>query len=559
MTASRPVLFVFERGHETSATQVWPVSETNEATITESRDYIFELRGVEDVWTVELLLDDIPAEALRPPSPHIARWRWSPGYYSGGVDVSIKTRGMPTVRFELVTDPDTRKLTRRSFEIMIRDLLEDTLALFALSSHRFGIARGTGHSPPIARLEFLRSRLSEMERVIHRISERPVRTLSQSERWVPLQSAKGLTGIELEKSLRNGNVAGMVPRRNRAPGASRLALPNRVRKSIRIVDVNVREHQQIKSALRVWRDWTAAVGDRIDKQAGDDPELRNSRQAWARRCRSMSRRISDLLDLPLFEEVADRPGPVLISSVFRRSPAYSEFFMLYRDFNLGIAQIAGDFLLMPLARTFDLYELWCFFRILRAAATKFDIGKEAIDHVFQPTGNGGITIPASFVEITLGKGFALAFQREYREYWIEEDGRGSFSRKMRPDISLTASSSSTFLVVLDAKYRVEQQLNDAIGDIHTYRDALVEAASEGGIQRIVSAAYILSPFVAAAVGDWKGTELRNRLFHPAYRTSFKFGAATLRPGMSVAEVWNVLEQVLVDAGVPLPDEAPNIG
>jgi hypothetical protein len=559
MTDSRPALFVFERGREASATQVWPVQRSNEATIMESRDYIFEMRGVEDVWTVELLLDDIPAEALRPPDPRTARWRWSPGFYSGGVDVSIKMRGKPTIRFELVTDPDARKLTRNAFEIMIRDLLEDTLALLALSSHRFGIARGTGQSPPIARLEFLRSRLSEMEKVIQRISDRPVRTLSVSERWVPLHLAKGLTGSELEKSLRNGNVAGMMPRRNRAPGAPGMPLPNRVRKSLRVVDVNVREHQQIKWALRIWRDWTSAVADRIEKQAGDDPELRNSREAWARRCRSMSRRISDLLDLPLFEEVADRPGPVLLSSVFRRSPAYSEFFMLYRDFNLGIAQIVGDFLQMPLARTFDLYELWCFFRILRAAATKFDIGKEAINDVFHATGNGGITIPASFVEIALGRGFALAFQKEYREYWIEEDGRGSFSRKMRPDISLTASSSSTFLVVLDAKYRVEQQLNDAIGDIHTYRDALVEAASEGGTQRIVSAAYILSPFVAASVGDWNGMELRNRLFHPAYRTSFKFGAATLKPGMSVAEVWDVLERVLVDAGVPLPEEAPNVG
>ena len=44
------------------------------------------------------------------------------------------------------------------------------------------------------------------------------------------------------------------------------------------------------------------------------------------------------------------------------------FQQLYRDMSLGIAEMAGDFLNMPLARTYDLYELWCFLRLLRVAA-----------------------------------------------------------------------------------------------------------------------------------------------------------------------------------------------
>jgi hypothetical protein len=126
---------------------------------------------------------------------------------------------------------------------------------------------------------------------------------------------------------------------------------------------------------------------------------------------------------------------------------------------------------------------------------------------------------------------------------------------MRPDITFTADVGPTSsLVVLDAKYRVESQLNDAIGDIHIYRDALVEPDVESGTRRIVTAAYILSPFNALVGTDWKNVELRNRLFHPEYRTSFRFGAATLRPGMSIAEVWDVLKRILQDAGVPIPVE-----
>ena len=35
-------------------------------------------------------------------------------------------------------------------------------------------------------------------------------------------------------------------------------------------------------------------------------------------------------------------------------------------------------------------------------------------------------------------GVALCFQRRYREYWLERDGRGSFSREMRPDVAIEA-------------------------------------------------------------------------------------------------------------------------
>ena len=45
--------------------------------------------------------------------------------------------------------------------------------------------------------------------------------------------------------------------------------------------------------------------------------------------------------------------------------------------NLGIAAVFGDFLGMPLARTFELYEPWCFLRLVRAAAEEY--GHEGVD------------------------------------------------------------------------------------------------------------------------------------------------------------------------------------
>ena len=61
----------------------------------------------------------------------------------------------------------------------------------------------------------------------------------------------------------------------------------------------------------------------------------------------------------------------MLSALFRRDPAYRRFYRLWQDMNLGLAAVFGDFLQMPLARTYDLYELWCFLRLARAAAEEY--------------------------------------------------------------------------------------------------------------------------------------------------------------------------------------------
>ena len=111
-----------------------------------------------DAATADLLIDDRPLEALRAQAPDMARWRWSPGFHAGTVEAELRLAGQAPRRFEVVTDPDRRKLTRDDFDTMVREILDDTFALFSLSSFRKAVARGTGGRPPaIARLEFLRS------------------------------------------------------------------------------------------------------------------------------------------------------------------------------------------------------------------------------------------------------------------------------------------------------------------------------------------------------------------------------------------------------------------
>ena len=70
-------------------------------------------------------------------------------------------------------------------------------------------------------------------------------------------------------------------------------------------------------------------------------------------------------------EVGEGPALLRMSSLFRNDPVYQRFYRLWQDMNLGLAALFGDFLQMPLARTYELYELWCFLRLLRAAIEEY--------------------------------------------------------------------------------------------------------------------------------------------------------------------------------------------
>jgi hypothetical protein len=550
-------LFIRERGQPSSAAiRIWPALDAPMiGLIQEAHDYIYELRGVADPIQFDLDLDGDVLEALRPVNDSTAQWRWSPGFYAGSVELTIIGPGQSRTRCDITTDPDLKKVSRTDFDEMLREIMLDSYALFSLSPFHASVARGTTKDlPPIARLELLRSRLPDLEKAVQAIAGSPIRVLQPETVSLPYYRASHCTGLELTRSFRRGQV---VSAANMPQVASALHgyFPRKVLKDKRRSDADIREHQQIKASLRTWSAWLRQVSARLASDSADDPDLRKQRSKWAQRCRRMSKRIDNLLALPLFLDVSDRPSPVVITSIYRRAPAYRSFFRLYQDISLGITNILGDFLDVPLARTFDLYELWCFLRLVRASRLVFpNVPIDLAALLSSPQHGRSLRIAHDSIVVPFGD-FALSFQRNYREFWLEPGRKGSFSREMRPDISLNVGQrpgSSRSLIVIDAKYRIEGQLNDAVGSIHMYRDALVEAEDHAEVREIVAGAYIVTPHRPTLGESWQQTKMPGRLFHPAYRTNFKFGAVTLRPGTQIEEVAHTLRAILADVGVTLP-------
>ena len=77
----------------------------------------------------------------------------------------------------------------------------------------------------------------------------------------------------------------------------------------------------------------------------------------------------------------------------------------------------------------------------------------------------------------------------------------------------------------------------------------MQEVASGRTEGIVTAAYLLTPHVPSGQQtDFKATPIPGRLFHPHYREKFRFGAVTLRPSMTTAELRGCLRTIVADAG-----------
>jgi len=63
----------------------------------------------------------------------------------------------------------------------------------------------------------------------------------------------------------------------------------------------------------------------------------------------------------------------------------------------------------------ELYELWCFLRLVRAGAEAFGVIDLDLRDLFVSDAAGGVTLATSAVTVSVGSGWKLCFQKQYTE------------------------------------------------------------------------------------------------------------------------------------------------
>ncbi|OBZ07564.1 hypothetical protein A8L34_25875 [Bacillus sp. FJAT-27264] len=537
-----------ELGSTQPLCRIWPEESTViQVSLHENKRYYFELRNPPDVYAAQIYIEGIRLKKDIP-SPTIVQWEWQIGFNAGIVEFELHLEKFNKYPFSLEVDPELKKLTKTDFDQMIRDILDDTFALLSLSNFKKGLSKGNGKAfPQIAKLEFLKGRVEELEKVIKEINKNPQRILKSNFNKISINNAGFIEPRQFNKSLRSS------PLIKATNGSGLTYMPTQIFIDEKRISEDLREHRDIKFALKKWSTWLMIMGETIEKLAKnrkDDQVSMN--QVWSKKCKVLSRRLTRLVNLPIFTDVSDSYSPVLATQVYRKVPIYNKFLMIYNDFNKGISNVVGDFLNVPLARTFELYEIWSFLRITRAVSSLFPSAAFNTNELFGMSTEKEIVVSANNVIMEVTDKVFLCYQKTYKEFWVEDNGIGSYSRELRPDITLEFLDNAN-IIVLDAKYRIDNNINESLTSIHTYRDALVSEAT-GEYKSVVSGAYILTPHLPSNnIEKWKDVNMPGRLFHPEYRGTFKFGAASLRPGMDLGEIENLLKEILKDSAIAIFD------
>ena len=215
-----------------------------------------------------------------------------------------------------------------------------------------------------------------------------------------------------------------------------------------------------------------------------------------------------------FKEIGQYTGLKRESLVLQQKPGYSKVYKVWQQLKWYLELLDGDSNL-SLRNVAEMYEVWCFLEI-RRILLELRFEEVAPKHI--PLVNNGI-------EVSMKDGMVGSFRFERSDgVKIRLAHEPRFSKAggpiktwlvtQKPDILLEATlhDGSRFIWLFDAKYRIKNTVNgaksddsnvpdmvpdDAINQMHRYRDALVHHAKLEGVgitkSRPVFGAYALYP------------------------------------------------------------------
>lgn len=285
---------------------------------------------------------------------------------------------------------------------------------------------------------------------------------------------------------------------------SGVRLPSRVPEVRRRTTFDNPENRYFKYLLlQTLRTLNAVV---VAEGAGDeDAELSAEHRFFVElrpHIQSMTRRVQRLLKAPFLEEVGARPLDSRIPAVLSIHPAYSAFVQTARLLNSGLS-LQGGPLQIGLKDIAQLYEYWCFLRLVRLFRESFQLEQQSIvqlRHLRLGVALAkGREASLTFRDANSGRKLCLMYNPTFT---------GLPTVPQRPDAVIQFTSEQR-MHILDAKYRLAYDddyrrryggvgpMIEDINTMHRYRDAIVlpNPIGRGELRRgVVRSAVVLFPF-----------------------------------------------------------------
>ena len=222
---------------------------------------------------------------------------------------------------------------------------------------------------------------------------------------------------------------------------------------------------------------------------------------------SMTATLNKFINGSFLREVDDYKATQSMSLVFEMAPGYRELYKYYLMMQRGLS-VHGDVFRMSLKDTAQLYEYWCFIKLVTLMKRNYRLASSDVIKV----DNTGVTISlvkgkkseVKFINPRTGEMITLAYN---------PGEQNTQTVNQKPDNVLTLEKKGTdvpYMYVFDAKYRIENNPSDPfypdtkpgpkvddINTMHRYRDSIVYENTESSrfmFEKKMFGAYVLFPY-----------------------------------------------------------------
>lgn len=222
---------------------------------------------------------------------------------------------------------------------------------------------------------------------------------------------------------------------------------------------------------------------------------------------SMMSVLNKFVNGSFLREVDDYKATQSMSLVFEMAPGYRELYKYYLMMQRGLS-VHGDVFRMSLKDTAQLYEYWCFIKLVTLMKRNYRLASADVIKV----DNTGVTISlvkgkkseVKFINPRTGEMITLAYN---------PGEQNTQTVNQKPDNVLTLEKKGTdvpYMYVFDAKYRIENNPADSfypdnkpgpkvddINTMHRYRDSIVYENTESSrfmFEKKMFGAYVLFPY-----------------------------------------------------------------
>ncbi|OOM78809.1 DUF2357 domain-containing protein [Clostridium sp. BL-8] len=427
---------------------------------------------------------------------------------------------------------DERKLSQKDFEKMIEDINEIANVCFGYTGLKYNFSiksRSQDNYEPL--WSYIEEHFSDLQLLFRSIENAPKKQLKPQEQFIKIHKVRKVNNQTNNWIDKYEDKYGKEPRYVRTSKATENynTFENRIIKFQLI---------KLKALLNVFARWFTNK-----KSDNEQEKLSYSNKA------KLADKYGDLVsywlkNTFLFEVTSEHIVP-RITQVFRKDPLYRKWWLwfdeLYKNEKYNVNTEGRE---IPLTKTYDLYEIWTFMKILKVFEQNGLINDTSSLYIVKREGIFFNLARNKDCVVELNNGWKLTYQKTFR--WDTTPYK-SFTQKMIPDIVLDTGEK---MIVLDAKYRVQGNLGNALSELHKYRDGIVEKRSN---KRIVREAYILAPRTNSQRKYNDGSNEINEeqeginfkeIFSEVYRKEYKMGAFEFMPFGNLYEFENWLDDFI---------------